>query len=72
MPKQPEFIGYGECKCDRESVCPFIGGCFFEHEVVKSYPSFMNKQIKNARTTKRALTILKLKHFFNEHKKKDS
>lgn len=46
--------------CTRERVCYVLGECFLEHPQIKTLPSFLNKQIQNARSVRQALQVFKL------------
>lgn len=48
-----------KCNCDRDLVCSLLGECFLEMECVKELPLYLNEQIKNAKSCRQALTILK-------------
>ena len=69
------YVGcqHGEHKCDRMGVCLSLGGCMFEHEIIKSLPLFMKSQIKKATSPQKALQLLHSKRYLkNEKVKKDS
>lgn len=61
-----------QTECDRERVCYILGKCFFKDEVVQRLPSFLSRQILNARSVKQAYQILKMQKYVQKDSAKKS